>query len=142
MAFVAATAGRGAAAGAASRGAGTRAAGARRSAGARSAGAGTTAEQQREAIEQIKQDGAARRAAAEQEAAAAKPDDQLAETPATSSKKEPPVFRLQPPDAVGSGSGAVLGVLAWVVAVNYLRGGVPQVKQLLRAKFLNRVEAS
>lgn len=124
MAFVAATAGRGAASkGAASRGA------ARRKPAA--AGGRTKAEQQREAIQAIKD---ARPPTAET------PAETPAEPSTTSQGSARPVFRLEPPDAVGAGSGAVLGVLAWVVAVNYIKGGVPQVKQLLRAKFLNKTE--
>lgn len=43
--------------------------------------------------------------------------------------------------AANAGGGFVLGLALWVVGVNYLRGGVPQVKQLLRAKFLNQTGA-
>ena len=32
----------------------------------------------------------------------------------------------------------LLGVLVWALTVNYLRGGPPQVKGWLRAKFLNK----
>jgi hypothetical protein len=39
----------------------------------------------------------------------------------------------------GAGGGFVLGMLAYVVGLTYLRGGKPAVKQLLRAKFLNDV---
>jgi hypothetical protein len=34
----------------------------------------------------------------------------------------------------------VLGLMAWTVAVNYLAGGVPQVRRLLAAKFLNKTD--
>jgi hypothetical protein len=50
------------------------------------------------------------------------------------------VAKLDRVDGVHSGSGFVLGLLAWVVAANYLQGGMPQVKQLLRAKFLNKTK--
>lgn len=49
--------------------------------------------------------------------------------------------RIDAVEPVHTGSGFVLGVLAWAVAINYLRGGVPQVRQLLRAKFLNQTGA-
>lgn len=39
-----------------------------------------------------------------------------------------------------SGAGAVLGVLVWVVVSNFIEGGAPQVKRLLRAKFFNRTD--
>lgn len=77
------------------------------------------------------------------------PDPSLAVNPVEDDPNHParavqapaarPVF--QPPDAVSSGSGFVLGLLVWVVGVNYLRGGVPQVKKLLTAKFLNKTGA-
>jgi hypothetical protein len=40
--------------------------------------------------------------------------------------------------SVNDGAGFVLGVLAWVLTVQYLQHGVPGVKAWLRAKFLNR----
>lgn len=42
-------------------------------------------------------------------------------------------------DPVHTGSGFVLGTLAWVVFMNYLRGGMPQVRRWGSAKFLNKV---
>jgi hypothetical protein len=44
-------------------------------------------------------------------------------------------------DAFHSGSGFVLGLVVWVVAKNYLDGGVPQVRRLLKAKFFNQTGA-
>jgi len=38
---------------------------------------------------------------------------------------------------VEDGASLVLGVLAWVLTVNYLRGGMPQVKRWIAAKFVN-----
>ena len=35
-------------------------------------------------------------------------------------------------------SGFVLGALAWILVIQYLNGGVPGVKNWLRAKFLNK----
>ncbi len=40
--------------------------------------------------------------------------------------------------SVNDGSGFVLGVLAWLLTVQYLRGGTAGVKAWLRAKFLNQ----
>jgi hypothetical protein len=39
---------------------------------------------------------------------------------------------------VHSGSGFVLGLIVWVGVTNYLQGGIPQVRKLLAAKFLNK----
>lgn len=41
-------------------------------------------------------------------------------------------------DPVHTGSGAVLGVLVFVVFRNYLEGGMPQVRRWGAAKFLNK----
>jgi hypothetical protein len=40
-----------------------------------------------------------------------------------------------------AGGGFLLGTIGYVVALTYLRGGSAGVKQLLRAKFLNKTEA-
>jgi hypothetical protein len=40
--------------------------------------------------------------------------------------------------AADDGAGFLLGVLAWTLTLNYLRGGLPQAKGWLAAKFLNR----
>lgn len=147
MAFapVAAAAGRGAAA----RGAASRAGAARSGAGGRGTRKITAAMTPDEVSEELnarrvnakhaardRRDAAAEASDPEEVAAAA--SDPV--TKAATGAKSGPTFRLQAPDAVGSGSGVVLGVLAWVVAMNYLRGGVPQVKKLLRAKFLNQTD--
>lgn len=44
-------------------------------------------------------------------------------------------------DAVHTGSGMVLGVIGWVVFMNYMQGGMAQVRRWGAAKFLNRVGA-
>lgn len=41
--------------------------------------------------------------------------------------------------ALNTGAGFILGVIADVLFINYLRGGWPQVKRWLSAKVLNRV---
>lgn len=43
---------------------------------------------------------------------------------------------------VDDGAGLVLGMLAWVITVQYLRGGMPGVKAWLRAKFLNQTSGA
>ncbi|WP_154793298.1 hypothetical protein [Occultella kanbiaonis] len=40
--------------------------------------------------------------------------------------------------AARAGGNVLLGTLAYVLALTYMRGGAPAVKQLLAAKFLNR----
>jgi hypothetical protein len=122
VAFVAASGAR-AGAGAATRRAGAGRAAARRRPPAAAASSTTTAEQQREAIQALK--------------------DQRAETPAAekeSAEESPPVVRMERPEPAPAGAGLVLGVLAWAVALNYIRGGTPQVRKLLRAKFLNKTD--
>jgi hypothetical protein len=42
------------------------------------------------------------------------------------------------PAAAQTGSGFLLGVLVWAGALAYLRGGLPEVRRLAAAKFLNR----
>lgn len=46
------------------------------------------------------------------------------------------------PEPVSTGAGIVLGVFGWALAVNYLRGGMPQVRGYLSAKFLNKPGSS
>jgi len=40
--------------------------------------------------------------------------------------------------SVNDGAGFILGLLAWVLTMQYIRGGQAQVKAWLRAKFLNQ----
>jgi len=40
--------------------------------------------------------------------------------------------------SVNDGAGFVLGLLAWVLTMQYIRGGPDGVKAWLRAKFLNQ----
>jgi hypothetical protein len=40
-------------------------------------------------------------------------------------------------DVTQTGAGIILGILSYAVLVNYLRGGLPQVRKWFRAKFLN-----
>jgi hypothetical protein len=84
--------------------------------------AATSAEQQREAIEAIKD--------AREEAS----------PPAGDDTSRAPSVRMGRPEPAPAGAGLVLGVLAWAIALNYIRGGVPQVRKLLRAKFLNQTD--
>jgi len=39
---------------------------------------------------------------------------------------------------VDDGAGLLLGIFAWAVALQYFRGGMPQVREFLAAKFLNK----
>jgi len=39
---------------------------------------------------------------------------------------------------IDDGAGLLLGVFAWAVALQYFRGGMPQVQKFLAAKFLNK----
>jgi hypothetical protein len=43
-------------------------------------------------------------------------------------------------EPTSSGAGFLLGLGVWVVARNFIEGGMPQVRRLLKAKFLNQVE--
>jgi len=46
---------------------------------------------------------------------------------------------VQPSAAVDSGAGFLLGALFWVwVGLPFLRGGMPEVRNVLRAKFFNK----
>jgi hypothetical protein len=45
---------------------------------------------------------------------------------------------IAPGVTVDDGAGLLLGLFAWVLTMQYLRGGTPQVKRWLRAKFLNQ----
>jgi hypothetical protein len=72
-------------------------------------------------------------AAEETSSAAPKPD-----TGRDRSRDVGVVAKLDRVDGVHSGAGFVLGLIAWVGVANYLQGGLPQVKKLLRAKFLNK----
>jgi hypothetical protein len=44
------------------------------------------------------------------------------------------------PAAASTGSGFLLGVFAWALGLAYLRGGGPEVRRLLAAKFFNKTE--
>ena len=46
------------------------------------------------------------------------------------------------PAAVSTGSGFLLGVFAWALGLAYLRGGAPEVKRFMAAKFLNKTEGN
>jgi hypothetical protein len=88
-------------------------------------------------------------AQAKEDRAAANADDRADDVASTSvtkpdtasSSKAAPLFVVGKAAPVQTGGGAVLGVMAWVVFRNYLEGGVPQVKRLLAAKFLNKTGA-
>ena len=156
-AAVAGTVARGAAAragaGAAARKGAAKAAGNRTAAsktGAKVVG-GQSAAQQRAAIDRIK----ANRAPEPVDQA---DDDAPASTAASSTSKggsrpslpdaltdqrgAPKAFRTDPVRAANVGGGFVLGAMAHVLALAYLRGGKDGVKRLLRAKFFNQVTPS
>jgi hypothetical protein len=83
---------------------------------------GTDARRQRDAVEAVK----AKREPADD-------DDDQGDAHAAP-------LRLEVGQAGSSGAGFVLGALVWVAAVNFIQGGTPQVRKLLRAKFLNRTD--
>jgi len=62
----------------------------------------------------------------------------------TDSRGTPGWYRkLQDPVPVANaGGGFLLGLLGYVVALNYIRGGREGVNAWLRAKFLNKVDAA
>jgi len=43
--------------------------------------------------------------------------------------------------AAATGSGFLFGVFAWAVGLAYLRGGAPEVRRFMAAKFFNKVDA-
>lgn len=50
-----------------------------------------------------------------------------------------PPISLSAPPGVDDGAGVVLGLLFWCwVALPYLRGGMPELRRVLAAKFLNK----
>lgn len=59
----------------------------------------------------------------------------------TDQRGAPAAFRRfrDPVRAANAGGGFALGLMVYVVALNYLEGGKPQVNAWLRAKFLNQV---
>jgi hypothetical protein len=67
----------------------------------------------------------------------APPADPAATRRPTGSPPSPPKVIRRSADAAG---GVILGTLAYVLALTYLRGGSEGVKAWLRAKFLNQVE--
>lgn len=153
MAFVAAAeagAGRaaaGRAAGsAAGRGAGRKAAAAKgapkgaKGAGSRSLVGVDDAAQVNEELQRRRQE-AADAKATRQSAASSGPVAQAAgvsqPAPKPDKGRPSPVRGMEP---ASSGAGFVLGLLVWTVAVNYVQGGVPQVRRLLAAKFLNKTD--
>ena len=66
-------------------------------------------------------------------------DDDAGESSRTGERRRPQLPHITVNTRGGAGGGFVLGMLAYVVGLTYLRGGKPAVKQLLRAKFLNDV---
>ena len=79
-----------------------------------------------------------RREAAEK--SAADPVDEPAAAPSAPVQKpdKGSTFGLDKLQPASSGAGFVLGLVAWAVAINYMQGGLPQVKRLAAAKFLNK----
>jgi hypothetical protein len=71
------------------------------------------------------------------------PDD----TPAPAATVPPPTspgggLSLPGMGAAATGSGFLFGVFAWALGLAYLRGGSPEVRRFMAAKFLNKVEGS
>lgn len=89
---------------------------------------GSTAARQRQAVEDIK----ARRPA---EPAPA-PQPEPTSPPPASPGGGPSLPVL--PAAAQTGSGFLLGLFAWACGLAYLRGGAPEVKRFLAAKFFNK----
>lgn len=100
--------------------------GARTSSDPRTTAPGSPAAGQRDSIEKIK---------------ASRPTDPPA--PAPSSAPAPAVTASGGPSlpvmpaAAQTGSGFLLGLVAWAFGLAYLRGGIPEVRRLAAAKFLN-----
>jgi hypothetical protein len=144
VAFVAATAGRGAAAATAGRGAASRGAASRGGARRKPANLNDLPPGEVDAeLQRRRQVAAIRKQRRDQGLSEGETEDEhqaKQAAAATAAAGERPVFRLEAPDAVGAGSGAVLTVLAWFVALNYIEGGIPQVKRLIRAKFFNKID--
>lgn len=68
---------------------------------------------------------------------ASRPTSSSASAPASSGGRSFPA--VQPSAAVDSGAGFVLGVLVWCwVGLPFLRGGMTEVRNVLRAKFFNK----
>jgi len=99
---------------------------------------GMTAEQVNEELQHRRSVAAAAAEAEKDETEAAEESPPAARAGRDTSRDVGVVAKLDRIDGVHSGSGFVLGLIAWVVAANYLQGGLPQVKKLARAKFLNR----
>jgi septal ring-binding cell division protein DamX len=92
---------------------------------------GSRAAQQRQAIEDMK---ASRPAPAHPMV----PTAPAGTVPSPSSPGGGPSLQL--PGAAATGSGFLLGLFAWALALAYLRGGPAEVRKFLRAKFLNDPE--
>lgn len=56
----------------------------------------------------------------------------------SSSKPAAPLFVMPQADKWHTGSGLVLGAVGWVLFMNFMQGGMPQVRRWGAAKFLNR----
>jgi hypothetical protein len=68
-------------------------------------------------------------------------EQEQADDAASSSPSSGGRFRLEPVRPRSSAAGFVLGLGAWALAVNMLRGGPDQVRRFLAAKFLNKTGA-
>jgi hypothetical protein len=90
---------------------------------------GSKAAQQRQAIEDVK----ARRAPDPAPVAPPAPESPSPASPG-GGFSVPAI-----PAAVSTGSGFLLGVGAWAIGLAYLRGGAPEVRRFLAAKFFNKV---
>lgn len=92
---------------------------------------GSKAAQQRQAIEKIKASRPAQ-----------PPVSPATESPAPTSSGTGPSAPALPAGttaAASTGSGFLLGVIAWALALNYLQGGLPQVRKFAAAKLFNKV---
>lgn len=75
--------------------------------------------------------------AAPDETAPAAPEEETEETPEETEPGRDYLGDAMGHDVTQTGAGIILGILGYAVLVNYLRGGLPQVKEWFQAKFLN-----
>jgi hypothetical protein len=94
---------------------------------------GLSAEEAREELQARKADAAGGKAESSAAPPPSSPGDGAITTP---SGRSLPVM----PAAASTGSGFLLGVFAWALGLAYLRGGGPEVRRLLAAKFFNKTE--
>jgi hypothetical protein len=99
-----------------------------------------TAELQRRRAEAAAGKGKGKQAAATKPHLPVMADDDPSAPPPAEAPASPGGPSLPMPAAASTGSGFLLGVFGWALAVAYLNGGKPAVKKFLAAKFLNKTE--